>query len=209
MIGPVQLYEEAKRRFGSLLDVFEVSHDDTVGTELLLGRLGLADHTLHYFKTAEDSFDLDAYKPNGGEGGTGGGFSVVVTPGGTYRSILVMRPLPNAQHANIALFLHELGHVDDFDRGINLVVGKPLDVLAVELHAHRFACNEMRERDMKAPLTFYLAEALRPHLHHSSEAYRGAAEAFVRSGEFASFCRATGGWYEKYLELLRLDGQVP
>ena len=44
---------------------------------------------------------------------------------------------------NVAVFLHEMGHVDDFERGRNLVVGQPVDARKAELYAHDYACRTM------------------------------------------------------------------
>ena len=82
------------------------------------------------------------------------------TPGGEFKTVVLMvrddLDDPTIDMGNIAVFLHEIGHVNDFERGKTLVVGKPPDVRKAELYAHDYACRRMMRENCRASMAAYI-----------------------------------------------------
>lgn len=91
--------------------------------------------------------------------------------------------------AATALFLHEIGHVDDFERGINLRVDEPVDIPKAEEYAHRYACRIMVEEGLIVSLLAYIKALLPLYLSSEVEGIRLSAERFRDSDQFRSYTR--------------------
>jgi hypothetical protein len=83
--------------------------------------------------------------------------------------------------------LHELGHVDDFIKQINIKEDAQNDPVAAELYAHSFACKEMLGRGLKLAMKVYLTQAIPQFAAVGCEANRQAAQMFQSSREFKTY----------------------
>ncbi|MBC7782298.1 MAG: hypothetical protein H7144_00545 [Burkholderiales bacterium] len=88
---------------------------------------------------------------------------------------------------SLPVLFHELGHVDDFERGVNIIFGQPIDEAAAELYAHHYACKAMKCDDLRFLLKLYIEVNLDQHVNHSRLAQRTAARNLVMSGRFKDY----------------------
>lgn len=88
---------------------------------------------------------------------------------------------------NLVILLHEIGHVDDAEKRINIVPGRPGKPKDAELYAHHYACKRMREENLTAPLAIYITCVIDPALQQDVMAVRDAALEFKRSSDFKTY----------------------
>jgi hypothetical protein len=92
-----------------------------------------------------------------------------------------------------AILMHEMGHVDDVEKGKNLRVGGQVDLVAAEEYAHRYELRRMRRENLRLPmamlLSFVLKEARRGV---EGTVQREAAARVVESGEYKEFRQFVG-----------------
>jgi hypothetical protein len=97
----------------------------------------------------------------------------------------------------VGWLLHEQGHVDDFEQGINLVPDRPIDFMAAELYAHHFACRRLAQLGLSACMGLYL-NGVKAHFGSSVKSIRDSAGSFMASSEFPGYC-AVAGLYQELL----------
>jgi hypothetical protein len=122
-------------------------------------------------------------------------FYIAKNDAGEVRPVLFIkkglpRPgVPGRRHeaAVVLALIHEVGHVDDFTSGTVTVLGKPADMIAAELHAHTFACNEMVKHDFGLALWIYVEKAIPQYAGSEVAAVREPAVQFMVSSDFARF----------------------
>jgi hypothetical protein len=88
---------------------------------------------------------------------------------------------------NIAVLLHEVGHVHDAENRITVRKGKPGKFKDSELEAHRYACRRMVEENFLYPLGKYLGSVVTYNLTNEVQPIREAAEAFLKSPEYTRY----------------------
>jgi hypothetical protein len=188
------LYSEAKKEFIGLAEIVEIEADANVSKDDLLKQHGLAErYKMQSFETIQDD-GYDAFvPPSEGDLALGGHTQLVADQDGCDRVIVFMHrssELPLASDTwNIALFLHELGHVADFQTGTNLVKGNAIDLEAAELYAHEFACRRLLAKGFKQPLRLYINSAIEQLTRAPVQSMAEAAQRFKQSALYAD-CRA-------------------
>jgi hypothetical protein len=182
-----ELSEEAIKRSRSLLKIICVPHEQRQLTDReLLNQYGLAGWsicTYEHLKGAEPE------QP----GFYGGSVTLVEDEPRQRRFILFLRQLPNTfsesmmEAGHVGALLHELGHIDDYEKGRNLVFdGRTVNLVAAELYAHDYACRRMIARRLRVPLVCYLSV----FIDQSFVKGETAAEAACRFRETATYKRA-------------------
>jgi len=85
--------------------------------------------------------------------------------------------------------VHELGHAEDMEKGINFRVGQAFDIANAEYYAHQFACRLLQERNMVMGLVTYLSIAVCPMVRCESQSTSDAAKRFMESEEYRNYLR--------------------
>ena len=152
----------ALQRFPSLLGVHEVDDRDYYAADDggLAGKLGYLGLTLIRFKTTDVDDDYLAEDRKSNVNGVTMAFR---DQAGTLRTLVLIRKIvPNVLVTDIkyafklvALF-HELGHVADWETGINLRDGD-VAILDAEVYAHEYAMRRLMESDYRQALGTYLS----------------------------------------------------
>lgn len=88
---------------------------------------------------------------------------------------------------NLVILFHELGHVDDAEKRINIVPGRPGKPKEAELYAHHYACKRMMKENLSAPLAIYITGVIDPALQQDVMAVRDAALEFKESSDFKMY----------------------
>lgn len=88
---------------------------------------------------------------------------------------------------NLVILFHELGHVDDAEKRINIIPGIPGKPKEAELYAHHYACKRMMKENLSAPLAIYITCVIDPALQQDITAVRDAALEFKRSSDFKGY----------------------
>lgn len=152
--------EAALARHPSLRRVIEYpfTPGGQVDDQAILAQHGLAGHRQHLF-----TFD-DADSGYGTHDGNLGGHAMFFHDEGKGAdfSVVLLRQSPTlsdeAQAAmNMGVLFHELGHVDDFERGLSLIPGRRFDVVAGEYYANLYACRHLRDRRYMVSLCAFMA----------------------------------------------------
>jgi hypothetical protein len=85
--------------------------------------------------------------------------------------------------------VHELGHAEDMEKGINFRVGQAFDIANAEYYAHQFAGRLLRERNMVMGLVAYLSIVICPMVRCESQSTSDAAKRFMESEEYRNCLR--------------------
>lgn len=200
------LYRLAAQEYPALVGVFEVDSRLNLQDQETIDHLGLGDrYKVLYFDTLTDD-GYSSYKPAATGNLSMGGYTQAVTDAKGERRIVVSmkrhREKPHLSDlANLGLFLHELGHVDDITRGLNLVFDRNADLEAAELHAHEFACRRLMQYDQRVPLAMYvngpveqLAAASVPSIANAAKRFK-ASETYRQAKTFLGSDANTYGGY--------------
>lgn len=90
-----------------------------------------------------------------------------------------------AATTRLVVLLHELGHAEDIERGVNFDHATlKLDLVSAEAYAHRFACDFARMHNYRLAIRHYLG-GIDNHLKSETEYVRLAAERFVETTDVA------------------------
>lgn len=90
----------------------------------------------------------------------------------------------------IVAVAHELGHADDMQNRLHFPLNDSLDLVAAEVHAHRYACHLLAEQEQIMGLAAYLAIGVCPIANDSSTSASTAAREFMQSNTYkASYAR--------------------
>jgi hypothetical protein len=93
----------------------------------------------------------------------------------------------------IAVLMHEMGHVDDIERGKHLRFDGLIDIVAAEEYAHRYALRRMMRENLRFPLGFLLGCILKDaRLGDEGTVSRESATRIVESGEYNQFRQFVG-----------------
>ena len=196
------LYRKAKLQHRTLLDVVDVRFDSD-GWECedqeLLNFFGYDNYKIHLWDTGDedDGYSDETKRQREMETDTdknlGGNFVAVTDDSDKFHSIVFMRiPKGDAEKiaaVNIALFNHELGHVDDFERSTTFRVGETLDLAAAEAYAHGFACRKLMKLGYRWPLAFYAQKLIADHLESPVESVKKAAKSIHATAEYREWCK--------------------
>jgi hypothetical protein len=201
----IRVCDEAKRTHPSLLAIVEC--DDAEFFEMdsaaRIQHFGFAEFRLVIFEaTGQIDFDSDPStkdgrlnailrRPDGA--GLAGSMEVVTDGVSQRRTIVFMRRLtgtadgePEVAHAlKLTALLHEIGHITDFEQGLHFR-DSTIDVVASEVFAHKYACNEMIRRKYLMPLGYYL-DSLRKMAESESEYIKHAAKQVIASNDYIWF----------------------
>lgn len=182
-----RLCKQEVDRHASLLGIEELHENDEArkleGADFLC-HFGYGGYVLHEWDTnSADGYDSNMPNRDGGfvqavEDSAGGLHTVVFinTREGDKWALAAM---------NIAALYHEIGHVDDIEKGVNFRIGEPVDLARAESYAHRFACSRMLEQNLKGPLAYYLTRVVDQLKRSDAKLIRAAALAFEGSPEYA------------------------
>jgi hypothetical protein len=93
----------------------------------------------------------------------------------------------------IGVLMHEMGHVDDIERGKNLRFDGVVDLVAAEEYARRYASRRMMRENLRFPLAMLLGSMLWDVRHGGDDSVKKAASArIVNSGEYKQFRQFVG-----------------
>ncbi len=93
----------------------------------------------------------------------------------------------------IAALMHEMGHVDDIERGKYLRFDRVVNIVAAEEYANRYALRRMMRENLRFPLGVLLGCILKDaRLGDEGTVAREAATRIVESGEYNQFRRFVG-----------------
>ena len=201
-----RLVVDAKRDHVTLLDVFECD-DRTycLGSDEQLQALNLAGYSRITFPLSDNlDFQQDPSLSSNdilGDAqelfdGQVTGFTSVVENAGHRRTIVVMRKgtgqKPTVDNVKceiralkVAALAHEIGHVDDIEKGINWKENIR-NMVGSEVYAHHYACRTMMERSCFFALGLYV-DGVAKMMKARSEYVRIAAEHVVKSTEFKQY----------------------
>lgn len=135
---------------------------DEASDATLISRYGLDGNHHYEFTVPDGQGDADA-TGYGTSGGNLGGYTLFFRdPDGQDFSIIFLRKPPeldseSAAKINMGVLFHELGHVDDFERGLNMVPGRPLNIGEAEYYANAYACRMLYEKRYYIPLSVWFA----------------------------------------------------
>jgi hypothetical protein len=109
--------------------------------------------------------------------------------------------------ALLAYMMHEMGHVDDIEKGKYLRIGEVNDLVAAEEYAHRYALRRMMRENLRHPMGFLLSTI------HADARERGDAEAagiaakrIIGSGEYKQFRAFVGGFFHLAGDQMEANG---
>jgi hypothetical protein len=86
----------------------------------------------------------------------------------------------------IGILMHEMGHVDDIEKGKFLKVGGRVDIVSAEEYAHRYALKWMTKENLRFPMGLLMGSILKD-ANGSPSVAKEAAKRVVESGEFKSY----------------------
>lgn len=156
----LRLYRRAPDEYPRLVRVVELLPQARMHEQEALDRHGMGKrYKAVFFKIAIADGYQDFTPAYDGDTSVGGWTQIVEDRDGCRGAVVFMKRDPKkavCDAANISLFLHELGHVDDFANGVNWIIEKPVDMEALELYAHEFACRKMIDGNFLIPLCFYI-----------------------------------------------------
>jgi len=211
-------YEVGYRRFcrsapdehPSLLRVIECDDDSfyDMTTDEKLRHFGLGGYTEVIFKTADDiDFTKDPTTSKDGvvnasrqkSGGTSiTGCTSVIEVHGKRRTIVFMRKATGTDDSEeimcalkLAALFHEIGHVDDYEKGVNWKQ-ETVNVVDAEVYAHHYACTRLLEAKQRVLLKYYLT-GLDQMAESQSEYVKRGALRVMESPEYAKYKSATAG----------------
>lgn len=125
----------------------------------------------------------------------GGQTQFLVGPSGEHRAFIVVRePVlddERLRHSRLikclGIMLHEIGHVDDFEKRINLIAGQPPNLTEAELYAHVFTCRQLQKNNLRLCLRLYLSVLEDLAKQEKVKCVAEAAKRFLSSAEAAQF----------------------
>jgi hypothetical protein len=190
-----RLIAEALIKYPSLLKVVELEGEfvSLQGSELLEHlHLGQYEERRTVGSTDDGYADLS---------GDGGEMLFLSGPDGRIRTLVVIRyragtavsadGMSQGDQHNLAVFLHELGHVDDFTRG-GLGPDREVDQGKAELHAHLYACRTMVRNRLPVTLGFYLDVMVEQQFALGVASCRWAAQELRSSPEYEGYRKFAG-----------------
>ena len=184
-------YRIEKQKRKSLRGVYEVERTETSKGADLLSRLGHKGYTQHLWDIEED----DGYTNLGthGEGGSLGGFTNwIVDRHNRIHTIIVMYKIDSLVDEP------EVGHVDDYEKGINFTPKKITNIGKAEEYAHHFACRQCIRRGLHVPLGLYLRGVDSKLAKSDVESVRRAAVAVRESNEYQEYRDFAGTFYDDF-----------
>ncbi len=93
----------------------------------------------------------------------------------------------------IAVLMHEMGHVDDIERGKHLRFDSVVDIVAAEEYANRYALRRMMRENLRFPLGVLLGSILKDARQGGEGTVgREAATRIVESGEYKQYRQFVG-----------------
>jgi len=161
-----RIADAARIEHPSLLGVHEVDDAIFAENEKNWPKLGYSDLQQIFFQIEEDVPD---YGTGSLDANLCGSMSAFLDKDGTLRSVILIRQSVKCslQHRElkyalkIASLLHEIGHVQDLEQGINFdVPARRLRVIEAEVVAHLFALEQMAQRSLTKSFQM-LADGLR------------------------------------------------
>lgn len=187
----------ALREHPSLLRIFEC--DDVTfykrSTDELLSMNSMGEYKRVHFKTLdiEDVVDESTRGENGlvnehhekQEGTIITGYTTCIEGNGTRRTIVAMRNSTGTEGSydircamKMAALLHELGHVDDIEKGINWRRDNKIQWVDSEVYAHHYACKKMIDSNYFLVLGHFIDGLRKMMIDGYKHARLGAARFF-------------------------------
>ena len=143
------------------------------------------------------------------------GHTTIVEYQGRKRSLVLMRrntgrnagkmegdavdPRDVVAGTKMAALIHEIGHVDDFEKSINYRESQ-LCLVDAEAYAHHFACKTMIERNYLLVLGFYL-EGLQAMANSQSMYIQQAATRVLESSECGAYQETLANYRDRLAHL--------
>lgn len=181
-----RLRDDEMRRHPSVKVIKILDENDPIEDDPLMAFLGYPGVNLISWNSDEALvYEDHAGKPNGGVTyatrlGTDENISTFVTI-----RLLELKNNPVLPCYLIATLLHEMGHVDDIEKGINLRLGVKVDSVAGEIYANRYAIRRMRRQNLLLPLGLLILNVLRQARDSPEDSVdREAAKQLSESEEF-------------------------
>ena len=156
----------AKNEHPSLIGIHEVDDHIFATSEKCWSQLGCGDLQQVFFNIEGDLSDYGAASP---DANLCGSMSAFLDSAQNVRSIILIRQTVKGtvQHRELkyalklASLLHEIGHVQDLERGLHFdVPTRRFDVIEAEVFAHLFALEQMAQRNLHQSFNM-LADGLR------------------------------------------------
>ena len=152
----------AQEEHPSLVGVHELDDDDyySPDTKPVLAKFGCGDLT-QIFVTATGVGE-EYLQPRRRRTVTGNTTPLKAKDGSIRTVIFIRRSIETLKHPQIKYLLkipalfHEIGHVDDWERGINMKEGR-VAMIDAEIYAHEYAFRKLMGGDFRASLESYLA----------------------------------------------------
>lgn len=145
----------AKKEHPSLIGIHEVDDRTFATSENNWSQLGCGDLRQVFFNIDGNYSDYGAASP---DANLCGSMTAFLDSDQNVRSVILLRQTVKGtvQHRELkyalklASLLHEIGHVQDLERGLHFdVVAKHFDVIEAEVFAHLFALKEMAQRSFR------------------------------------------------------------
>ena len=132
-------YAEEKRLHRSILDVIELEEGDPardLEDQALIDHFGYGEYSMYRWDVKDGEYGCQHLRD--------GGFTNLVTKDGkTLRTLVFMLRRKNGDTEptvsaaiRLMLFYHEIGHVDDAEKGKNFCIGAAVDFAKAEAYAH-------------------------------------------------------------------------
>lgn len=110
---------------------------------------------------------------------------------------------------NLAVMYHELGHVDDFEKRINLVPGQPLDVVKAEVYAHNFALAKLSVPKIATlSLAFWFAAIEMSQAKCGVDNIEEVCELLMKKGSYQDLRKLVANIIPEFSEMLESPNAV-
>lgn len=149
-----RIVDHAKQEYGSLVDVHEVDEHIFDDSDRNWSNLGYGDFDQIFFEVGDEAPD---YGSHSRDANLAGSMTAFLDAKQELQSVILIRRTvkTHVQHRElkyafkIASLLHELGHVQDLEQGINFdVPAKRMDIIEAEVFANLFALEQMAQRNL-------------------------------------------------------------
>ena len=107
------------------------------------------------------TFEIDDGGHTSGGAGSGAVTLFFIDADGNKSTAILMRqktspPTDSSAAIMLAILFHELGHVDDYEKGLSLRPGEPLDVVRSEFNAHMHCLRRLHLMNYQTALAFWI-----------------------------------------------------
>ena len=183
--------KEEQYRHRSLLKIAEITPEQ-VSSPTLLQDADLDEYTQILWDF--NGNDKTAYfkKQGTGKALLGGVTNFLLGPNNEQRTVAFIWMAKNGTDEveaiiKLGLLYHEMGHVDDFEKGINIIADGEYDICESELYAHHYACRQLRAKNHRAVMSWYLGGLIENLLNSNICLVQRVAKQFVASPAYREY----------------------